>query len=67
MAKKFIYNILLNLALIAMVFAGISSFKKEQYLVTVLAVVIFAFLFYLKIKLSKQVRAIIKENSKQKE
>ncbi|HLT41965.1 MAG TPA: DUF6358 family protein [Sphingobacteriaceae bacterium] len=63
MGKKFIYNVLLNIGLIAMVFAAVSSFKKEQYIITVLALVIVAFLSFLKIKLLKQVREITKENS----
>jgi hypothetical protein len=64
MGKKFIYNVLLNIGLIAMVFAGVSSFKKEQYVIAVLALAIIILLSFLKIRLLKQVRDITKEKSK---
>ncbi len=64
MGRKFLYNVLLNIAIIAMVFAAVSSFKKEEYLIVVLALAIIGFLSFLKIRLLKRVREITKDNSK---
>lgn len=64
MGKKFIFNILLNLGLIAMVITAVSSFKKEQYVVVIIALFVLAALIYFKIKLLKQVRELTKDNSK---
>ena len=60
MGRKFIYNVLLNVAIIAMIFAAVSSFKKEEYIIVVLALAIIGFLSFLKIRLLKQVREITK-------
>lgn len=67
MGRKFIYNVLLNVAIIAMIFAAVSSFKKEEYIVVALSLVIVVFLSFLKIKLLKQVRDITKSNPKTKD
>lgn len=64
MGKKLIVNILFNIGLIAMVITGVSSYKKEQYVVVVMAIFIVMVLIFFKIKLRKQVKEIIKENSK---
>jgi hypothetical protein len=60
MGRKFIYNVLLNVAIIAMIFAAVSSFKKEEYILVVLSLVIIGILSFLKIRLLKQVREITK-------
>lgn len=67
MGRKFIYNVLLNVAIIAMIFAAVSSFKKEEYVIVALALGIIVLLSFLKIKLLKQVRDITKSNSKTKD
>lgn len=67
MGKKFVYNVLLNIGLIAMIFTAASSFKKEQYIIAIGAILIIVLLSFLKIKLLKQVRAITKEESKLKD
>lgn len=64
MGKKFIYNVLLNIGLIAMIFTAVSSYKKEQYLIVILAICILILLSFLKIRLLKQVREITKDHSK---
>lgn len=67
MGKKFIYNVLLNIGLIAMVFTAVSSFKKDQYFIVIGAICILVLLSFLKIRLLKEVREITKDNSKSKE
>lgn len=62
MGKKFIYNILLNIGLIAVVYTAVASFKKEQYEIMIVALAIVGLLSFLKIKLLKQVREITKDN-----
>lgn len=67
MGRKFIYNVLLNIGLIAMVFAAVSAFNNGQYFIVIGAVCIIAFLSFLKIRLLKQVREITKANDKPKQ
>jgi hypothetical protein len=67
MGRKFIYNVLLNIGIIAMVFAAVSSFKKEEYLIVILAMGFIGLLSFLKIRLLKRVRDITKGNSKTKD
>ncbi len=62
MAKKLIYNILLTIGLIAMVYTSVASFKNEQYEIMIVALAIVGLLSFLKIKLLKQVRGITKDN-----
>lgn len=66
MGKKFIYNVLLNIGLIAMVYTAVSSYKKEQFLIVILSICIAIVLSFLKIRLLKQVREITKDHSKTK-
>ena len=50
-----------------MIFAAVSSFKKEDYLIVALALGVILILSFLKIRLLKQVRDITKSNSKNKD
>lgn len=63
MAKKFIFNVLLNVVLIAMVFTIVSAFKKDQYLLAAAAFALLLIVSYFKIRLLKQVREITKNQS----
>lgn len=66
MGKKFIYNVLLNIGLIAMVYTAVSSYKTEQFTIMILSICIAIALAFLKIRLLKQVREITKDHSKTK-
>ncbi len=66
MGRKFIFNVLLNIGLIAMIFTAVSSYKREQYFTVIISISILIVLSFLKIRLLKQVRAITKDHSKTK-
>lgn len=66
MGKKFIYNVLLNIGLIAMVYTAVSAYNNQQFLIVILSICIAIALSFLKIRLLKQVREITKDHSKTK-
>lgn len=62
MAKKILFNILLNIAIITVVLSAIWSFNNQHYGLLVGAVVVLAMLIFLKIKLVKSVRELTRKN-----
>lgn len=62
MGKKIILNVLYNLALIILVLCVFWSIKNSQYAITFGAVIIAAFVIFLKIRLIKEVKEFVKNN-----
>lgn len=61
MKKYFLYNTLLNIALIFMVLAVWAAYNSANYPILVVAVAILAILGWLKYRLLKQVRQFTKD------
>lgn len=64
MGRKFLFNILLNLALIVVVYSLVKAYRADQYLVVAGALGVVLLLSYFKIKLLKHVRVITKDQDK---
>ncbi|MBK1438500.1 sortase [Parapedobacter sp. ISTM3] len=56
MKRHFLYNTLLNIGLILMIFSAVAAYNSKQYPVLAISVVIVCVLVYLKYRLLKQVR-----------
>lgn len=66
MKKHFLYNTLLNIGLILMMFAAVAAYnseaqKGEKYIILGITVLIIIVLGYLKYRLLKQVRQLTKK------
>ncbi|SEL78383.1 DUF6358 family protein [Parapedobacter koreensis] len=61
MKTHFLYNILLNIGLILMIFSVVAAYNSAMYPVLAIAVVIVCVLGYLKYRLLKQVRQMTKD------
>lgn len=61
MKKHILYNTLLNIGLILMVFSSVAAYNSENYPILVVSVVIIAVLIYLKYQLIRQVRQMTKD------
>jgi hypothetical protein len=57
MAKKIIFNVLLNLIIIFSVLFSAYFFKKGNYLMPIVGIAAFGLTIFYKLKLMKQVRA----------
>jgi len=64
MGKKFLYNILLNIGILILAYCAIAAFHARQYLILACAIAGIALLIYLKIRLTKQVRKMLKGEKK---
>jgi heme O synthase-like polyprenyltransferase len=62
MVKKVLANIILNIAIITLVFSIIWSFKNHFYLYGIIAVLALAMCIYLKVRLVKTVRELTQKN-----
>jgi hypothetical protein len=62
MVKKVLANIILNIAIITLVFSIIWSFKNQFYLYGIVAVLALAMCIYLKVRLVKTVRELTRKN-----
>lgn len=71
MTKHFILNLLLNLGIIFLIFAGVAAYQSGNMLVLGLSIAISVVLIYLKVVLLKHVKTSIvqkqQNNSKTKE
>ncbi len=56
MRKKLLYNVLLNVGLIVLVFSAVAAYNNQQYSILSVAAIGILLLIYLKIQLMKQVR-----------
>lgn len=56
MRKKLLYNVLLNVGLIVLVFSAVAAYNNQQYGILSVAAIGTLLLIYLKIQLMKQVR-----------
>mgnify|MGYP003576528363 CR=1 FL=1 len=65
MVKKVIFNVLLNVLLIACVVLGSMGYKAGNYFVPILCAAAFGLTLFYKIKLSKQVREEMKAKAQQ--
>ena len=61
MVKKVLANIFLNIAIIALAFSIVWSFKNSYYIYGIIAILAMAMCIYLKIRLVKAVRQITKK------
>jgi len=56
MKLKFLYNTLLTIGIVLMFLSAIASYRSGQYAIMTASVAILLLLFYLKIRLLKEVR-----------
>ncbi len=63
--RNLLYNTLLNVGLILMIFSAVAAYNSQQYIYLVISAVIAIFLVYAKYLLIKQVREMGKERQKQ--
>ena len=63
--RNLLYNTLLNVGLILMIFSAVAAYNSQQYIYLVISAVIAIFLVYAKYVLIKQVREMGKERQKQ--
>jgi hypothetical protein len=56
MRRKLLYNVLLNIGLIVLVFCAVAAYNSQQYGILSIAVIGIVLLIYLKVRLMKQVR-----------
>ncbi|WP_312339950.1 DUF6358 family protein [Sphingobacterium sp.] len=61
MLKYFVLNIVLSLAIVFLVYSGFEGYKAGNMLVTGLSIAFLVVLIYLRVVLSKRVRALIQE------
>lgn len=61
MKWKFLYNTLLTLGIVLMFLSAIASFKSEQYNIMAFSVAVLLLLFWLKVRLLKDVKQTIKK------
>jgi len=61
MKWKFLYNTLLTLGIVLMFLSAIASFQSEQYNIMAFSVAVLLLLFWLKVRLLKDVRQTIKK------
>lgn len=58
MVKKMIWNVLLNLAIISLIFIGYQAYKAKNVLVVGLCIAFGVVVIYLKVVLTKHVRKL---------
>ena len=66
MTKYFILNILLNLAIVFLAYCVFEGYKAGNMLVTGLSIAFLVVLIYLKVVLSKRIKAFIQEKDRDK-
>lgn len=64
--RNLLYNILLNVGLILMIFSAVAAYNSQQYLYLAISAILAIFLVYAKYLLIKQVREMGKEMQKQR-
>lgn len=64
--RNLLYNTLLNVGLILMIFSAVAAYNSQQYIYLAISAVIAVFLIYAKYLLIKQVRDLAKSRDKQK-
>ncbi|WP_134089691.1 DUF6358 family protein [Olivibacter sp. XZL3] len=64
MGKKFLYNIFLNIGIIVLAYCTVAAYNGKQYSIMAGSILGIAALIYLKIKLAKSVKEMIKTGNK---
>lgn len=64
MGKKFLYNTFLNIGIIVLAYCTIAAYNGQQYSIMVGSILGISALIYLKIKLAKKVKEMIKTSNK---
>lgn len=64
MGKQFLYNIALNIGILILAYCSIAAYHGKQYGIMAGTIVGIALLIYLKIRLAKHVKQLIKARKK---
>jgi len=64
MGKQILYNIFLNIGILLLAYCAIAAYNGKQYVIMAGSIFGIAAMIYLKIRLAKKVRRIIKSGKK---